>query len=150
MREGPRGPARGPAPARSKMLREDIPQGLGGGAARTRQGVPGGKGRPKAGVPGIGSRGPDGPRAGALRAGVWGGRGWTRGVGKVSLSWGLGSCGSESQFRDGGMEGWRRGRRQGAPGVCGGQGTVLYSVCCARVCLYVKCFHTQHEAAQEK
>lgn len=32
------------------------------------------------------------------------GRGLTQGVGKVARSWGLGSCGSESQFRDGGVE----------------------------------------------
>lgn len=45
------------------------------------------------------------------------GRGVTRGVGKVALSWGLGRCGSESPFRDGGVERWRRGSRQGTPGA---------------------------------
>lgn len=69
--------------------------------------------------------------------GVGGGRGLTLGVGKVALSWGLGSCGSESQFRDGGVE---EGPRQGARSLRRGNCRGLSAVCCACLILYVNAF----------
>ena len=79
---------------------------------------------------------------------MWGeGGGLTLGVGKVALSWGLGSCGSESQFRDGGVE---EGPEAGCQEPQAGE--LSWSERCV-LCMFDsvrKCFCTNHKATLKK
>lgn len=102
---GPRGRARGPQSAESKMPWEGIPPGVCGvrGRARGLSWRTWGQRAPRGRSSRSRIQGPC-SRAGARKACIWRERVVNPRSGRIALSWGLGSCGSESQFRGEGME----------------------------------------------